>query len=201
MDWKTILTGCGVRENTAEKWAPFFDEVIGEGECFSRGRDEIPDFLGQVLHESGELERLEEGLNYSAERLCAVWPNRFPTISAAQPFARNAVALANKVYAGRMGNVEAGDGWKYRGSGPIQVTGRANFEALERATGLPLVDNPDLLRRPGAEALRVCVAWWEGNIPDGILGDIEKVTRRVNGGTTGLADRERLTDEARDELG
>lgn len=154
---------------------------------------EVDDFLSQVLHESGMLERMEEGLVYSTpERLCAVWPTRFPTVASAQPYVRNPAALANKVYGGRMGNTQGGDGFKYRGSGPIQVTGRDNFAALQKATGLPLLDNPDLLRRPGVEALRVCIAWWEGNVPDSVMGNAKRVRKAVNGGTVGLDDTVRL---------
>lgn len=199
-DWKLILTKCGVRTATAEEWAPYFDEAIGP-DTFSAGPDEVDDFLGQVLHESGHLERLEENLNYSAKRMVEVWPQRFKTLEDAEPFAHNPQALANKVYGGRMGNVRPNDGWAYRGSGPIQVTGYDNFAALERLTGLPLTADPGLLRRPGIEALRVCIAWWEGNVPDGILGDIAHVTKRVNGGTAGLAQRKDLTEDAREALG
>lgn len=193
MDWLKILTECGVKPVTAEKWAPIFAECIDEN-TFSAGATELDDFLGQVLHESGMLEHMEEGLRYStAERLMAVWPKRFPTLEAAQPYVNNPPALANKVYGGRLGNTEPGDGWKYRGSGLIQVTGLANFAELERVTGLPLVDNPDMLRRPGPENLRVCIAWWEGHVPDSVMGDTVKVRKAVNGGTVGLADAARLT--------
>lgn len=192
-DWLSVLTKCGVKAATAAKWAPAFAAVI-KPDTFSAGMSEVDDFLGQVLHESGMLERMEEGLFYTTpERICAVWPSRFPKPKDAAPYVRNPTGLANKVYGGRMGNTSPGDGWKYRGSGPIQVTGRDNFAALEKATGLPLVSNPDLLRRPGPEALRVCIAWWEGHVPDGVMGDVAKVTKRVNGGTVGLAHRTEVT--------
>lgn len=195
-DWLRILVSCGVRAPTAGRWAPHFSAVIQPG-TFSLGPAEIDDFLGQVLHESGMLERVEEGLTYTtAERLCAIWPSRFPTVQAARPYVRNPAGLAERVYGGRMGNEKPGDAYAYRGSGPIQVTGKANFAAMERIIGLPLLANPDLLRRPGAEALRVCIAWWEGNVPDGVMGDIVKVTKRVNGGTIGLDHRRQVTNAA-----
>ena len=198
-DWLEILVGCGVKAATAAAWAEHFAAEV-RVDAFSAGEDEIDDFLGQILHESGHLEHLEEGLSYSAERLMQVWPSRFPTVADARPYARSPEALANKVYGGRLGNVSAGDGWKYRGSGPIQITGKDNFAALERATGLPLIDNPERLRQPGPEGLRVCIAWWEGHVPDSVMGNVNKVTKAVNGGQVGLADRENITGQAQDAL-
>lgn len=198
-EWVDILRHCGVRPVMAETWAPHFSEVIDDN-TFSSGPDELPMFLGQVLHESGMLRRLEENLNYSPERLMAVWPRRFPTFEAAQIFAWNPPKLAERVYGKRLGNILPGDAFKYRGSGLIMVTGKDNFVALEEATGLPLLENPDLLRRPGAGGLQVCIAWWEGNVPDGVMGDVVKVTREVNGGTIGLEDRTALTTLAEEAL-
>lgn len=198
-DWVRILVACGVRAATAARWAPVFAAEVQPG-TFSAGDSEIDDCLGQLLHESGMLERLEEGLSYSAERMTEVWPSRFPTVAAAQPYARNPEALANKVYAGRLGNTQPGDGYRYRGRGLLQVTGRSNYAALSKVLGVDLVANPDALAQP-AMALRASLAWWEGNVPDGVMGDIVKVTRRVNGGTVGLAHRAQLTDAARKAVG
>lgn len=198
-DWFTILTRCGVRPDTARNWAPVFDAEIGP-DTFSTGAEEIPEFLGQILHESGRLERIEEGLSYSVERMMAVWPARFPTHAGARPYERNPQALANKVYGGRMGNTEPGDGFKFRGRGLLAVTGRDNYRAVGKAIGLDLETNPDLLADP-AIALRASIAWWNANIPDGMLGDITKVTRRVNGGTHGIDDRVALTKRASEALG
>ena len=196
--WLEVLMRCGVRATTAGRWADAFAAEC-QPRAFSLGEPEIDDFLGQVLHESGRLERLEEGLNYTtAARLCEVWPTRFKGTADAARFVRNPQALANHVYGGRLGNTGPNDGWMYRGSGPIQVTGRANFATLERVTGLPLVAQPDLLRRPGPEPLRVCIAWWEGHVPDAVMGNITKVRRAVNGGTVGLADA--VTKTAREAL-
>lgn len=195
-EWLRILTELGVEPETAGRWAPIFAGAIQPG-TFSSGDHELDDFLGQVLHESGHLERLEENLNYKTPgRLMAIWPLRFRSRADEAPFLRNPEALANKVYGGRMGNVNPGDGWRFRGSGLIQVTGADNFRALQEATGIPVYDQPELLREPTAEALRVCIAWWEGNVPDAVMGDIVRVTKRVNGGTIGLNDRADLTEAA-----
>jgi putative chitinase len=180
-------------------WSIHFARVIDDS-TFSAGEDEIHMFLGQVLHESGMLSGLEEGLNYSAERLMAVWPTRFPTLESAKPYARNGAVLANKVYGGRMGNVEPGDGFKFRGRGLLQVTGRDNYRAVGKILGIDLEKSPDLLSQPEM-ALRASIAWWEGNIPDELMGDIKKVTKRVNGGTVGLAHRVEVTDKADRALG
>lgn len=188
--WAEILRACGVKPATASRWAPVFAAEIRSG-AFSAGDAELDDFLAQILHESAMLERLEEGLSYSAERLCAVWPGRFPTIAAAQPYARNPEALANKVYGGRLGNTQPGDGWRFRGRGLMQVTGRANYEVVGKAIGLDLAANPDLLAKPDI-ALRASIAWWERNVPDSVMGDVKRVTKLVNGGTHGLDDRARL---------
>jgi len=88
-------------------------------------------FLAQCFVESSGFTDAEEDLSYSAKRLTQVWPKRFPTIESAQPYARNPEALANKVYGGRMGNTESGDGWKYRG-GLKQLTGKDNAPAAAR---------------------------------------------------------------------
>jgi putative chitinase len=190
-EWNRVLIQCGVKPITAAMWSIHFARVIDES-TFSAGEDEIHMFLGQVLHESGMLSGLEEGLNYSAERLMAVWPTRFPTLESAKPYARNGAVLANKVYGGRMGNVEPGDGFKFRGRGLVAVTGRDNYRALGKIMRLDLERNPDLLAQP-VYALLSAIAWWEGNVPDEIMGDVKKVTKRVNGGTVGLDDRTKLT--------
>lgn len=201
-EWNQVLISLGVKPITAAKWSTVFAEVLVDG-ALSKGDDELDEFVGQVLHESGMLEHLEEGLYYSSpERICAVWPRRFPTVADARPYARNPEALANKVYGGRMGNTAPGDGWRNRGSGLIQITGADNLRAVQKATGIPVYDNPDLLRRPTADCLRVCLAWWEKNIPDAIEDDddVTAETKRVNGGTVGLADRQHITDEVREVL-
>lgn len=192
--WLTVLMGCGVKKDTAARWAPVFAEVVRE-DSFNKRDSELDDFLGQILHESSHLERMEEGLSYSAERLMAVWPKRFPTLEAATPYARNPVALANKVYGGRLGNTGPGDGYKYRGRGLLQVTGYANYAAVAEVLRLDLVGNPDLMAQPKV-ALLSAIAWWEKNIPDSVIGDVERESRLVNGGTVGLAERRALTEAA-----
>ncbi len=157
-------------------------------------------FLAQIGHDSGGLTITEENLSYSAARLCAVWPRRFPSESAAAPYARNPEALANKVYGGRMGNgpPESGDGWRYRGRVYIQITGRDGYLQCSRRAGLDLEDAPDLAAAPD-QALAVACAFWDWKGLNALCdsGDIVKVTRRINGGTNGLADRRAWLDKVR----
>lgn len=198
MDWFAILTRCGVAAPTATSWAPRFDAAIRPG-TFSLGNAELDEFLGQILHESMYLERLVESLNYStAERICAVWPRRFPTPADARPFVRNPVALANRVYGGRMGNTAPDHGWLYRGRGLMMITGLDGYLATGDAIGVDLVREPDKLAHPPI-ALRAAVAWWEDRIPDRLLGDddIRAERRLVNGGEVGLAECQRITRAAR----
>ncbi len=197
-DWYDILIACQVKPSVAAEWSEVFADVVGP-DGFSAGDAELDDFLGQILHESQGLTRLEENLSYSAERLTVVWPSRFPTKAHAQPYARNPEALANKVYGGRMGNTEPGDAWRFRGRGPIQLTGRANYEFVGDLIGQDLTVIPELMGQP-RYALEAAIAWWEDRIPDSMIGDPEKVTKRVNGGLIGLAHREDLTDAAREAL-
>jgi putative chitinase len=191
-DWTRILRLCGVRNLTATLWAPVFADTIRD-DTFSAGDADLQPFLGQILHESSWLTRLEEGLSYSAERLMQVWPRRFPTLGDAYPYEHNPEALANRVYGGRMGNVNPGDGWAFRGRTPIQITGRGAYAVVGGLMGQDLEANPELLDQPHF-ALEACIHWWEQRIPDDVLGDTEKVTRLVNGGEIGLAEREKLTD-------
>ena len=200
MNWLDRLDLLGVDADTAARWAPVF-EATCVPEKFSKGFDELDDFLGQILHESTMLTRLEENLRYKTpDRLMAVFgTRRFPTIAFASPYVNNPELLANYVYSGRMGNTEQGDGWKYRGRGLIQVTGRDNYRQLSQILGVNVEHDPDLLVRP-VFALNSAIAWWEGNVPDSIMGDIVKVTKRVNGGTIGLAHRTELTNKAQKGL-
>jgi len=152
-------------------------------------------FLAQVGHESGGLTRLVEDLTYSTPgRICATWPKRFPLEADAMPFVRQPQALANRVYGGRMGNVFPNDGWRFRGHGLIQVTGRENHERMAHALGWgEAEDAPARLATPAGAALGS--AWWWADAGLNDLADqgagemVESITLRVNGGRNGLADR------------
>ncbi len=102
-------------------------------------------FFSVAIEETGGLRSLTENMNYSAEQAHRVFPTVFPTVQNAVAYAHNPEAFANRVYGGRMGNNTEGDGWKYRGQGLIQITGHDNFASLERLTGLPLLQRPELV--------------------------------------------------------
>jgi len=195
MWWADVLQRLGVKTTTSVIWAPVLAVEWAPGK-FSLGAAELPDVVAQCLVETEMLDDLEEDLGYSAKRMTVVWPRRFPTIESAAPYANNPEALANKTYGGRMGNTAPGDGWKYRGRGCPMITGKDNYAVVERATGLRVLSDPDLLTTP-LGASRALVAWWEKRIPDAIIGDPEKVSKAVNGGEEALAKRVALTRSAR----
>ncbi|MGX9981993.1 glycoside hydrolase family 19 protein [Methylobacterium fujisawaense] len=142
--------------------------------------------LAQVAHESGGFARTEEALSYTAGRLVEVWPSRFPTLAAAQPYARNPKALACKVYGGRLGNASPPslDGWTYRGSGGLGTTGRANFREVGAEA------DPDRLRTPEG-FLAPALHYWTSRGCNALADrdDVAGLTRKINGGDNGLADR------------
>lgn len=161
-------------------------------------RFRIAHFLAQVGHESAGLTRLVEDMTYlTPGRICATWPKRFPLEADAMHFVRQPQALANRVYGGRMGNVFPNDGWLFRGHGLIQVTGRANHERVAHALGWGAAeDAPARLSTPSGAALGS--AWWWADAGLNEMADqgggvmVEPITRRVNGGVHGLADRRAL---------
>jgi len=152
-------------------------------------------FLAQVAHESAEFQRLVENLNYAAARLIQIWPKRFPTLAAALPYEHRPEALASHVYAGRLGNGDeaSGDGWRYRGRGLIQLTGRDNYREIGTALHLPLEVDPDQVAFPAVAALSAARFWTVHGL--NALADLnteeafDRISRRINGGEAGLASR------------
>lgn len=184
------------RNRNIADWHEAFNLVL---DVYKMDKTRLAMFLAQLGHESSDLARLEEGLSYSAERLRQVWPSRFPTIESAQPFARNPEALANHVYGGRMGNTKPGDGFRFRGRGPIQLTGRSNYTMCAKDTGFnEILDNPDVLIHNKKLAL-MSAAWFFNKYTKGT--DIRQVTRQINGGFHGLDDRTVRFDRACNVLG
>lgn len=170
------------------EWLEPLNETMHRFEINTPAR--ISAFIGQCQHESGNFKTLEENLNYSAESLHRVWPSRFPTVEAARPYHRNPEMIANKVYGGRMGNTEEGDGWLYHGRGLIQLTGKDNYTLCGDALNVDLIHSPDLLLAPRYAALSA--GWfWSKNGCNRLAdaGDWAALTKRINGGTIGLDDR------------
>ena len=164
-------------------------------------------FLGQVAHESGSLNRVEENLNYSRRRMRAVWPSRFPDEESTARYGRNPERLANKVYADRMGNgsQSTGDGFRYRGRGLLQITGRENYAVMGRLMDMPgLIESPDILIEPRYAALSAAAYWSSRDLNDAAdkLGEnkpksvVRAITKKINGGTHGLDERLEFTERA-----
>lgn len=151
-------------------------------------REQLAAFVGQVAVESQQFNRLTENLNYSAEGLLKTWPRRFTPATAAV-CARNPEKIANTVYANRLGNgpPESGDGWKFRGHGLLQSTGRTNINAALTQLGLPL-DDPSPLATP-VWAVRSAGIYWSSRRCNEAIHDDTALTLRINGGTHGLPER------------
>jgi len=161
-------------------------------------------FMGQITVESAEGTRFIEGLSYStALRLMKVWPSRFPTLADAQPYVRNPEKLASLVYANRLGNRPGTDDpFQFRGRGYIQLTGRSMYFTIGSILDLDLVGKPDLVLDP-INALACAAAFWSNaQINEAAdLNQVISVTRRVNGGVTGLQDRIAATNVWKTVLG
>jgi putative chitinase len=160
-------------------------------------------FLGQIYVETGGFKSMIEDLTYkNPERLDAIFSAVKGTDDARALIARGQEAIANRVYANRLGNGNeaSGDGWKYRGSGYKQLTGRANYREIGKIVDLDLENNPEMARVP-KQAARVAVAFWEARkcSPLADAGDVEGVTEKINGpAMLGLAERREATLRALD---
>lgn len=149
-------------------------------------------FLAQCAHESGGFRALKENLNYRAETLRKVFPKYFPNDAIAQQFAHHQEAIANKVYANRMGNGDeaSGDGFRYCGRGLVQLTGKNNYQSFADSIQTAVEDVPDFLATFEGAVQSACWFWETNNLNRWAdVGDIEKMTKIINGGVIGLADR------------
>lgn len=171
-------------------------------------------WLANLAHESGRFATLEERLGYTAPRLAAVWPGRYAVRDTAgtgyQPnelarsIAGSPVQIANLTYADRLGNgpAESGDGWRYRGRGLIQITGRANYRDCGEALALPLLLRPELLIEPEHAARSAGWFWARNGLnAHADAGRLDQITRRINGGLNGHGDRVSLYESALGHLG
>lgn len=162
-------------------------------------KERVVYFLAQTAHESGGFTKFSENLNYSADRLCTIWPKRFKSMKEAEPYHRNPEKIANRVYANRLGNgpESSGDGWKYRGSGFIQTTGKENLERLAKAIGKPLSECIDYCRTPEGAIVSSCEYWKENNLNRYCdKKDFEGLTIAINGGLIGYDKRKEIRDMA-----
>lgn len=162
----------------------------------------ISHFMAQIEHESG-LKPISENLNYSIERLLVTFKKYFPDRFTASLYQYRPSAIANRVYSNRMGNgnEKSGEGWKYRGRGFIQITGKENYFHLQVDTDLQLLKNPDLLLEEPNAMLSACWFWKKkglNNLADKDL--IKAITKRINGGYNGIEHRKELLKKWKQEL-
>jgi putative chitinase len=163
----------------------------------------VAGFVAQGQHESADFTILQENLNYSAKGLRSIFPKYFSDDAIAAQYAKKPAMIANRVYGGRMGNgAEAtGDGFKFRGRGILQLTGRANYTQCSRDLfgDDTLADDPDLVRTPEYAIITACWFWYKNQL-NAICdrGDIVLLSKRINGGTIGLEDRIKHWNDALD---
>jgi len=189
------------RAQDPASWAESMNNVFPTYDINTPHR--VAAFLAQCGHESGGWTTFEENLNYSAQGLNSIFKKYFPTLESAQPYARKPEMIANKVYGGRMGNgpESSGDGYKYRGRGPIQLTGAANYKAFAQEMfddWQNLYDNPDWVTSDRDFALMSAIWFWNKNKLNvqADSGDIKLMTKKINGGYIGLEDRIKHYNEA-----
>ncbi len=202
-----------------DKWLQPLIETCVEFEINNERR--VAAFLAQTSHESGGYTMLTENLNYRAATLAACWPNRFAEMGpnkkpkrdakgaliptkVAHSIAGKPELIANLVYSSRMGNgpPQSGEGWKYRGRGAKQLTGKDNYKRCGEALGVDLVANPDLLLEPIYAARSAGWFWKTNNLsPLADASDIKSMTKKINGGFIGLEARQALYDKIMAAIG
>lgn len=186
---KEQLTKIGINEKWLEPLNKGFDKysIID--------KNEIAMFLAQTTHESNDYKRLEESFNYRPERLFEVFKKRVGTIEKAKELcSKGAKAIGDFVYGGRLGNAKD-EGYKYRGRGIIQLTGKNNYEYYGDKLNIDLVNSPDLAKEPDT-AIEIALLFWKEK-GCGLLarkGDVKGVTKLINGGYNGLEDRQNRFD-------
>jgi putative chitinase len=185
----------------SDHWFEALSETLPDYDINTVAR--VAAFLAQCAHESGNFTAIKENLNYKAESLCKVWPRYFNP-SNANEYAHNPEKIANRAYANRMGNGDeaSGDGFKFCGRGLIQLTGKDNYSRYAQATEQSLDDASEHLAT--FEGCVQSAAWfWEANNLNQFAdsGDILTMTKRINGGTLGLEDRQKHYAHALHVLG
>lgn len=206
-----LLVAAGVKD--PNKWLDAVVETCVEFEINTPQR--IASFLAQTSHESGGYTMLSENLNYKAATLAACWPNRFAVLgpdkkpkkddkgkniptAVANSIAGKPELIANLVYSNRMANgtAESGDGWKYRGRGLKQLTGKDNYARCGQSLNIDLLGNPDLLLEPIYAARSAGWFWKSNNLASfADRGDLEGMTKKINGGLIGYAERKAKYDK------
>ncbi len=184
-----------VNWNIAKSYLPFVDTVLPQYGIDTTLRK--VHFMAQVAHESGGLKFNEENLNYSAKALRLMFRKYFPSIEMAEQYHRQPEKIANRIYGNRMGNgdEQSGEGWKYRGRGLIQLTGKENYTRFSKDNNIDAVNNPELLLQPKWALTSACWYWKKRKINRfADEDDIFMVTKKVNGGKHGIMNRQQYLD-------
>lgn len=195
---KQILVG----SPHVDQWFLALEEILPDYEIDTPNR--VAAWLGQTAHESGGYRALRENLNYSASGLNGIFKKYFPTIESAKPYERQPEKIANKIYASRMGNgpESSGDGFRYRGRGLIQLTGKSNYQSFADSIEETLEDTIVFLETYEGAVQSAC--WfWESNNLNALADkmDIKLMTKKINGGYIGLEDRIKHIEHAVHILG
>jgi len=176
-----------------EHWHEALAQLLPDSDINTPQR--IAAFVAQCAHESGGFTELKENLNYKAVTLRKIFPKYFPDDAIANHYAslpNKQEAIANKVYASRMGNGDesSGDGYRYCGRGLIQLTGKNNYQSFADSLEMDVEDVPEYLATFEGAAQSACWFWESNNLNQWAdKGDILTLTKRINGGTIGLEDR------------
>jgi len=187
------LEQLGIKQDSND-WCDILNDLLPKYNIDSPQR--IAAFIAQCSHESAHFTRLVENLNYSAKGLIMTWPKRFTTTDQVNKYARQPEKIANYVYANRLGNGDesSGDGWKYRGRGIIQLTGKYNYQKFAEQISMNtqnLDDVCEYLETKQGAAEAACLFWTNKNLNSyADVDDIRGMTKIINGGQLGLAERE-----------
>jgi len=185
-----------------DQWFLALREILPDYEIDTPVR--VASFLGQTAHESGGYRALRENLNYSATGLNGIFKKYFPTVESAKPYERQPEKIANKIYANRMGNgpETSGDGFKHRGRGLIQLTGKSNYQAFADSLEISLEEAIEFLETYEGAVQSACWFWETNNLNKWAdAHDWVKMTKIINGGTIGLEDRIKHIEHAMHILG
>jgi len=186
------LAECIHKNKNPQMWYDAFEEYLPLFDITTPAR--VAGFIAQCQHESLDFTILQENLNYGAKGLRGLFGKYFKDDATALQYERKPELIANKIYSSRMGNgpEASGDGWKFRGRGILQITGRSNYTQASRDLFQDdcLVQDPDLLRQPAYATLTACWFWKKNNLNQVCdSGDIVSLSKKINGGTIGLEDR------------
>jgi putative chitinase len=188
-----------------DQWCEALNEILPEYGIDTPRR--VSAFIAQCAHESGGFRALKENLNYRAETLRKIFPKYFPTDDLARAYAampNKQEAIANRVYASRMGNGDehSGDGFRYCGRGLIQLTGKDNYTFFAGSLDIPVEEAAEYLQTFEGAVQSACWFWETNNLNQyADTDDILTMTKRINGGTIGLEDRKKHYEHAKHVLG